>query len=1323
MNKKAIHLFFTCLLLQGSIAFGQKSAANVNTLTGTANVVIPVYTLSRGAVSMPINLVYSATGVKPKDVEGTAGMGWQLQAGGQISRQVRGIPDDAKRDVNGNGRTGWLYNDYGGFIASFTPANTGNGNCTQEAADISYINSEFADTTDTEPDLFYVNAPGLSCQLVFDNVNQVFRTIPYQDVKITYTTDPAFGLITSFTIINDRGIKYVFAAPEFVQQQTVTSGSSGTYFQNTYKQYQHAIQYDDAWNLTSMTDAIGNGVIMVYSAAPKRISKNPIILYGGAPGGTTVTYNQYTIQQMVTPQVLDSIKATDGTGSTFPKPKLAFTWTTNPVTSQTVIQSVTGLGRNFQFNYSPVNYTPSQYTRYFLRSYTDAGTGKFSGCSTPVNYQFGYNGETETFNGYTTALPDSTSTDLDYWGFFTAESSETDLVPSLYVNPSNSSYQRYAIKASLSAGTDYTYTLNSENRAANPGNVMIGSLQTITYPQGGNTTLTYESSDYLDIPSNTNVQGGGIRIKQIKDQDNVTGKTVTRNYSYIDPSTGKSSGKPVSLPVYGFTIPYTGTATGSDFWNYATMRSSTDLSQEDHTIMYAYAKMTQAGAGSTQYQYYIPAANWDNTATPACSGCTADWAPTTDYVARPTCVNYGPIKNDIDTYPFALNPNYDFERGLLLSVTTYNEATTPLKTSETDYTYQRTSAPGQIYALKFDNNPNAPLTALAYAKYAVNYGTSELTATETKKIFDSQNLGQAQTTIATYTYGSTYHKLASQQATNSDLSVLTTHYTYTKDYAAGTSTNNYIQAIYNLQQLNINAPVESYTTITRGGGSPSVINATLNLYMPFNLNTLNMPGAQFKLVQPNGGGSFAPLTISGSSLTYDPRYFTVADYTNYDYNGTVQTADDGNKNVRSAIIDHVSNNTVLTIKNAASNEIGYTTFDGSVTGPWLASITGTFVGTAPAGSHTGNSQGLSSGQAFTYTVIKNAQASNYIFSVWISSTSGGSFAFTMTQLGSAPTTITKTFAGTGTKWQYFEWKLPVPFTAGTFSVSAALTSAANIGIDDVLFYPETAEVTTYTYDPTSFYKIAQTNTNGVSAYYANDQWGRPLFGYDQDKNIVGKNTYITPGNIQDFNPSLSAEPSTGVTPSTPVILTVFNAGDPCTTAGNTYTWNFNDGSPQVTNDTTAVTHTYTTANTYNPTVTVNSPYFGSKISSTSVTVTNPVITSVRVHYTNTCETTDHDPSAIANVTFSQLGVMKYSFSAIQLEAGQTIAPGSYDIVITPVGTKYNSSTNPTGYSAVTYRGAVSQCFPYSETGTPDSISDDLSNTADVFFQIQPVACP
>jgi hypothetical protein len=296
MNKKLIRLFSTFLLFWCCSSFAQ-NIVNVNPLTGAANAVIPIYTINSGQVSASVNLVYSGTGVKIKDVEGTAGMNWNVEAGGQISRIVRGLPDDCTTDNTGATMLGWMSANNTGavYASSFSIQNNGGVTCNNEINDVTNINNNMPYTYDTEPDMFYVNAPGLSCQLVYDRTGTTpkFHPVNYQDIAISYVTYGGTGNgseIFSFTITNDKGIKYVFAAPENVTQTTQSTTAPG-YFATKYNQYHNGITYNDSWSLTSITDPSGNGISFTYTTAPVRNSLDPVTLYIAGSTSGSVQYN------------------------------------------------------------------------------------------------------------------------------------------------------------------------------------------------------------------------------------------------------------------------------------------------------------------------------------------------------------------------------------------------------------------------------------------------------------------------------------------------------------------------------------------------------------------------------------------------------------------------------------------------------------------------------------------------------------------------------------------------------------------------------------------------------------------------------------------------------------------------------------------------------------------------------------------------------------------------------------------------------------------------------------------------------------------------
>ena len=1319
MIKKYIPLFFIAILFLSSSVYAQ-SSVNVDPLTGTANVQIPIYNLSSGQVAVPVSLVYSGSGVKPKDVEGTAGMNWNVQAGGQVSRLVRGLPDDCTKDTAGISALGWMStSNYGAnYATTFTFQNDNStSTCNDETNDINNINSNVSFNFDTEPDVFYVSAPGLSCQLVYDRVTASFHPVVYQDLKISlsFVGGTAYNAsqIASFTITNDKGITYIFSAPELVVQKTILGTGTAAYFKTKYNQYFNGVGYYDSWSLTSITDANGNGINLSYGASSARSSSNPVKLY---IAGATAYSLQYTVSQTVTPQVLKYISkfshSTSLHGDT-----LKFVGDTlnyAGLTGQTVITAINGMGRNFQLTYSFVT-ASTGYKRAFLRNFSDPG------CSTPINYSFSYIGETQSGGNYTTTLPDSSSTQIDYWGYYSTLASTLTLVPSVYVNPTNTNYQPYLIQVTSTTAPSYAYNLNnSNNRGAHQFETYIGSLNTINYVTGGNTNITYEANDYYDVPSGTVVQGGGIRVKQIVDfVGNGSLNNITRNYSYLNPSTGYSSGKPVSLPQYAFSIPYSGSATGTALYTNSTALSAYDLSTEDHTIMYTNTKVSQTGAGSTLYAFYVPATNFDVNATPDCNGCTtAEWLPTTGYVARYTCsAFYGPIislAGFTQMYPFLPNPNYDFERGLPLSISTYTDAGSPV--SETDYTYQRPFTSSSMMAFKYDDLGPTGYVAKIYNRYKIFYNISELTSTVTKKIYDSKNYTQVQSSSATYTYGSTNHRLLTkEQATNSDGSTLTTYVSYVKDYTPNSgATNANINALYNLQQENINAPVETYQQVTRNSAT-TTIGAALTLYSPFTVGTVTnyLPSQQYKMVVPDGG-SFSNFTINTGtqSIAKDSKYYTTANYDTYDNTGYPVTVDDNNQNYQTTIFDHFSNHATAIFKNARYAEIAFNDFDTdpSVTLPYKFAISGTQTFT-PATAHAGYAYGLGTSQTISHTVTKNAIAQNYIFSIWANAASGTNVTLTVTY---NTTAYTINFIGTG-NWSYYELNKTISGFPSTFPVT--ITSNQQVAVDDILFYPDVSEAAVATYEPVAHYKVAETNTNGVSAYFTNDQWGRLLYAFDQDKNVVKKNTYVTPADVASI-----ASPT--INPGTVINGQPAGFGIPilnsCADAGSTVTWNFGDGSSNVVASIfTTPTHTYSSLGfTYTVSATINSPLYGVKAPPpVNITVGPAAIPLSYTSYTSSAG----DISSVVFYDSNNVNIL-YTFTGTQLNSVHVVQ-GKYVIHVNlSDGQHYNSGTG-VGYSSVIVTGSCwNTCANWVSTNAYQ-FSADLSNcTTSLAFTVSQYVC-
>ncbi|HEY1056628.1 MAG TPA: hypothetical protein VGE24_15885, partial [Emticicia sp.] len=125
---------------------GKYGEIPVNQSTGALNLNIPLVSITEGDINWPISLSYNYTGFKPMEHAGWVGRGWALNAGGVITRTVRGQADETPN-------FGFLYTaaEFAYVVANPSTVNSSP----------IFQNQGFG-TYDTEPDIFYFNAGNLS---------------------------------------------------------------------------------------------------------------------------------------------------------------------------------------------------------------------------------------------------------------------------------------------------------------------------------------------------------------------------------------------------------------------------------------------------------------------------------------------------------------------------------------------------------------------------------------------------------------------------------------------------------------------------------------------------------------------------------------------------------------------------------------------------------------------------------------------------------------------------------------------------------------------------------------------------------------------------------------------------------------------------------------------------------------------------------------------------------------------------------------------------------------------------------------------------------
>ncbi len=75
-------------------SLGLYNEVPVSLYAGLPTVEVPLYTVQEGPIQVPITLSYHASGFRPDVHPGWVGMGWNLAAGGTISRTAHDGSDE-----------------------------------------------------------------------------------------------------------------------------------------------------------------------------------------------------------------------------------------------------------------------------------------------------------------------------------------------------------------------------------------------------------------------------------------------------------------------------------------------------------------------------------------------------------------------------------------------------------------------------------------------------------------------------------------------------------------------------------------------------------------------------------------------------------------------------------------------------------------------------------------------------------------------------------------------------------------------------------------------------------------------------------------------------------------------------------------------------------------------------------------------------------------------------------------------------------------------------------------------------------------------------
>lgn len=595
-------------------SFIKYGGSQPNLYTGTVSVSIPVYTYKDKDFTIPISLSYASNGYMPNVQAGEVGLGWFLNAGGCITRETRGIPDDCNGNVKDEKNFKILGYEY--FHTTYTnpdsidPCPLKRNLKNENGAYSPYYKSitKPGYYVETLPDIYHFNFMGHTGSFTFgekgiEDICVFDSSEPYGTYKIKK--------LDAKTIIITTGDGYEYTFGGNLANRGAGKIESKTWSTGNIRSYEVVGdgQSQNTWLLTNIKAPNARTVNLGYGVKIQEIEnvrpgcRNAA--YWSIMGFSDLPPNyipeRYWLWSKNSTVQLSSIHISGGANISFSYSKRTPEQFCISGASPSELKSANKLSSiivkhgsrvikecQLEYSYSQPGDYHSQIM--FLTGLNISGEGRYSMQYIDLAHRF----------------PCHCTVSLDHWGYYNGYGYSND----------KPNYDPATFLPETEIITQGNFeNIKSKNRDPNPEYAKKGMLEKITYPTGGYTTFEYENHLYGQrlIVENTGgalntpqivgyskpLMAGGMRIRKIT--DHAEGNSISREYIYTNIDNSKSSGILIHMPRYAYK--FYGTTVTQEAWSTDQLYSY--CTHKTH-IGYEYVTEKFADGSSVRYHFNRP---------------------------------------------------------------------------------------------------------------------------------------------------------------------------------------------------------------------------------------------------------------------------------------------------------------------------------------------------------------------------------------------------------------------------------------------------------------------------------------------------------------------------------------------------------------------------------------------------------------------------------------------------------------------------------------------------------------------------------------------
>jgi hypothetical protein len=251
----------------------------VSLYKGTPNISIPLYEIKVDGVSVPISISYHPKGILVSEIASRVGLGWALNAGGAITRQVRDKADEITVNTPSGDPQGYIHRD---FTLNFET------DASERSALFGQSIHPYEHNVDLVPDLYMFNFLGFSGKFIIDHVTKKPLVQKYEDLEIS----PNLHLIK-----DNLGNQYYFAGMDRrYHARNYTSSIGGTADQGN----DVSSDFINAWYLTKIITVNKKEILFNYVEEwPRSYSISTASKEIGSSHGSVSFSNSVSIQNQL----------------------------------------------------------------------------------------------------------------------------------------------------------------------------------------------------------------------------------------------------------------------------------------------------------------------------------------------------------------------------------------------------------------------------------------------------------------------------------------------------------------------------------------------------------------------------------------------------------------------------------------------------------------------------------------------------------------------------------------------------------------------------------------------------------------------------------------------------------------------------------------------------------------------------------------------------------------------------------------------------------------------------------------------------------------